>query len=427
MRRRTSCHRRDADASSGRCRCCGDSRSIRARQARPLARPPTNSRSTTCAAALDAYRARLPRLVEVVKAIAVAELEATGAYVEADHDAFFERYDEHALTADDLALFPDYLVCIPRGHNDAPENAGLIDMLSAGLPVKVLVQHTDLLEEASIGTGHFAFGVRSARLATTAMGLGGMFVLQSTSADLYRAARARAARPVVSRPGAVLASSPARRRLPPICRRTSRRRRRRSRGRSRPSATTPRPARTGRRVSRWNTIAIPMPTGRSKRSSTPTRRCSACRSKSHSPMPTSCCATGATARTSPSCRASAGTTTCCRWPTGWHLPERGVSDRVPYLWAVDADDRLHRVIVDARLMQATRRCLLLWHRLQEHARHQRLARRAAAGARAGCVGGAKAAGDRGTAQSHRGRHTGPVSSGTGRRGGGRGRGAGNRD
>ncbi len=31
-----------------------------------------------------------------------------------------------------------------------------------------------------------------------------------------------------------------------------------------------------------------------------------------------------------------------------------------------ADDVLQRVIVDARLMQATRRCLLLWHRLQEH-------------------------------------------------------------
>jgi ferredoxin len=49
------------------------------------------------------------------------------------------------------------------------------------------------------------------------------------------------------------------------------------------------------------------------------------------------------------------------------LPERGVSDRVPYLWAVDPDDRLHRVIVDARLMQSVRRNLLLWHRLQEHA------------------------------------------------------------
>ena len=33
---------------------------------------------------------------------------------------------------------------------------------------------------------------------------------------------------------------------------------------------------------------------------------------------------------------------------------------------VDDADVLQRVIVDARLMQATRRCLLLWRRLQEH-------------------------------------------------------------
>ena len=63
-----------------------------------------------------------------------------------------------------------------------------------------------------------------------------------------------------------------------------------------------------------------------------------------------------------------------RWNAGmlpvaeWlKLPERPATERIPFLWAVDADDRLHRVIVDARLMQATRRCLLLWHRLQEHA------------------------------------------------------------
>jgi len=34
--------------------------------------------------------------------------------------------------------------------------------------------------------------------------------------------------------------------------------------------------------------------------------------------------------------------------------------------AVDGSNRLHRVIVDSRLVQATRRCVLLWHRLQEH-------------------------------------------------------------
>ncbi|HEX7438415.1 MAG TPA: hypothetical protein VF308_17060, partial [Caldimonas sp.] len=134
-----------------------------------------------CAAAAQAFARRLAEVAELVKALSIAELEERGRYVEAEHDLFFDAFDENSLSADDLARFPDYLVCIPPDRNDAPENANLMEMLSSGLPVKVLVQTSDLLEEASIGTGHFAFGVRSARLATTAMGLGGMFVLQSPS------------------------------------------------------------------------------------------------------------------------------------------------------------------------------------------------------------------------------------------------------
>ena len=145
-----------------------------------------------------AFRERLPELAALVKAISIAELEVKGRYVEAEHDLFFDAFDESSLTADDLARFPDYLVCIPPERNDAPENANLMEMLSSGLPVKVLVQTSDLLEEASIGTGRFAFGVRSARLATTAMGLGGMFVLQSTSANLY-ALRAQVTRGLACR------------------------------------------------------------------------------------------------------------------------------------------------------------------------------------------------------------------------------------
>ncbi|MBK9681785.1 MAG: hypothetical protein IPO59_00310 [Betaproteobacteria bacterium] len=157
----------------------------------------------SCAAAMEAFRSRLPKVAELVKAIAVAELEVAGRYVESEHDPVFDHYDEHALTAEDLSLLPDTLVCIPPEHNDAPENAALLDMLSSAMPVKVLVQVSDLLEEASIGAGHFAFGVRSARLATTAMGLGGMFVMQCASSALY-AQRERIARGLACRgPGAV--------------------------------------------------------------------------------------------------------------------------------------------------------------------------------------------------------------------------------
>jgi ferredoxin len=48
------------------------------------------------------------------------------------------------------------------------------------------------------------------------------------------------------------------------------------------------------------------------------------------------------------------------------LDESEAGRRIPYLLAIDGEDRLHRVIVDLRLMQAARRCLLLWRRLQEH-------------------------------------------------------------
>ena len=87
--------------------------------------------------AAHAYRERLAEVAELVKAISIAELEVQGRYIEAEHDLFFEAFDENALTADDLARFPDYLVCIPPDRNDAPENANLLEMLSSGLPVKV--------------------------------------------------------------------------------------------------------------------------------------------------------------------------------------------------------------------------------------------------------------------------------------------------
>ena len=319
-----------------------------------------------CAAAAEAYRARLPRLTEMVKAIAIAELEAAGAYVEADHDPFFERFDESVLTADDLALFPDYLVAIPADRNDAPENAGLIDMLSAGLPVKVLVLQTDLLEEASIGTGHFAFGVRSTRLATTAMGLGGMFVLQATSADLH-ALREHVQRGLACRGPAlfsVFAGSPAAAgELPPYLTAAAARESRAFPAFVYDAAAgdnwAARFSLAGNRNADddWAVDPLEYADDDLQRVTEPVAFTYAdfalCdrRHASHFAVV-------------PRERWSDGMLPVAQWVK---LPERAAAERVPYLWAVDADDRLHRVIVDARLMQSTRRCLLLWHRLQEHA------------------------------------------------------------
>ena len=122
--------------------------------------------------ALVAYRSRLGAMADLVRAIAVAELELRGSYVEDKHDLYFEHFDASSLSPDDLALFPDYLVWL-SGAADAAERARIIEGLTSGAPLKILFATDD------------AFGL-GAQLATTAMGLGDAFVLQSSAAQLYR-------------------------------------------------------------------------------------------------------------------------------------------------------------------------------------------------------------------------------------------------
>jgi hypothetical protein len=319
-----------------------------------------------CAAAMVAFRERLPAAVELVKAIAIAELEVAGRYVESEHDSAFASYDEPSLTADDLALLPDTLVCIPPERNDAPENAGLLDMLSSAMPVKVLVQVSDLLEEATIGAGHFAFGVRSARLATTAMGLGGMFVMQCAGSALY-AQRERLWRGLSCRGPAlftVFAGSPApAAELQPYLSAAAA-----TESRAFPTFSydaaagvnwAERFSLAGNRASDddWPVEAFEYADETLQRVVEPIRftyadfaLCDRRHAAHFAAVPRE--------------RWHAGMLPVADWLA---LDAADSARRVPYLLAVDADERLHRVIVDARMMQATRRCLLLWHRLQEHA------------------------------------------------------------
>lgn len=140
----------------------------------------------SCAPALEAFWKRLPKMVDLVKAMTIARLEIEGTYKESNHDPFFCRYDERYLEADDLALFPSYLVRLRNGRNFRAEQAGLIEILSSGLPIKVLVQNGDILEDLSLASGGRSLGVRGSQLASMALGLDGAFVLQASGADLYR-------------------------------------------------------------------------------------------------------------------------------------------------------------------------------------------------------------------------------------------------
>jgi ferredoxin len=142
-------------------------------------------RFDTCRAARQAFAERLPRMLELVKAMSIAELEVEGRYDPAHHDGFFDAYDEHSLTPQDMETFPDYFVSL-SGRPAMSADTNLMELLSSGAPVKVLVETDDILEESSAGQGKFSFGVRSVQLATTAVGLGDVFVLQSTGSNLLQ-------------------------------------------------------------------------------------------------------------------------------------------------------------------------------------------------------------------------------------------------
>ncbi len=136
-------------------------------------------------AALAAYRGRLPKMAALAKAVAVAELEAQHSYREDRHDALFEHAGADTLDPRDLGAFPDYFVSANARDLDPAEQAALLEMLSSGLPVKVLLQWDDLLDESPVGDGHLGLDPRCRQLATMAMSAGDAYVVQAPSSLLY--------------------------------------------------------------------------------------------------------------------------------------------------------------------------------------------------------------------------------------------------
>ena len=139
-----------------------------------------------CSRALEAFRERLPEMVELIKAMTIARLEVEGRYSEERHDAFFRRFDERFVEPEDLARFPSYLVCLRNGTHTEAEKAAVAEVLSSGLPMKVLVQSDDILGEPSSITARFSLGIRGSQLAATTIGLNTAYVLQSAASALYR-------------------------------------------------------------------------------------------------------------------------------------------------------------------------------------------------------------------------------------------------
>jgi hypothetical protein len=139
-----------------------------------------------CADAVAAYRERLPKMTELAKAMAIAKLETDGEYNEARHDAFFAEFGDNGLDAGDIATFPDYLICLRAGEFRAAESDLILRAFASGMPAKLVVQTDDLLEQSPIRDDYLIAGLRSRQLASTAVGVGTCYVLQTSSSNLYK-------------------------------------------------------------------------------------------------------------------------------------------------------------------------------------------------------------------------------------------------
>jgi len=319
---------------------------------------------SSCGDMLEAFRERLPEVVEFVKAMSIADLEADGRYIEARHDPFFDGFGEDALTPEDLALFPDYLVTIDSSHADATESGVLMEVLSSDLPVKVLVQTQDVLDESSVGAGHFGFGMRSAQLASTAMGLHDVFVLQTASSNLYQL-RDRLLHGLEYAGPALFSvftgSREAASDLPPYLTAAAAMESRAF------VAFTYDPSSGSDWASRFSLDANPQPELDWPIEDFEYEGESLQRVQEQVPFTVVdfivCDRRYARhfART-PRSDWNESAIPVDEWLA---LDPKEIGERIPYVVVVDEDDVLHRLIVDAKLMQAARRCREIWHGLQE--------------------------------------------------------------
>ncbi len=139
-----------------------------------------------CSDAVAAYRERLPKMIELAKALAIARLETAGEYSEARHDAFFAEFGDNGLDPEDLALFPDYLICLRAADFAASESELILQAFAAGMPAKLVLQTDDLIEQSPIGSDYLISGLRGRQLASTAIGFGASYVMQASGSSLFQ-------------------------------------------------------------------------------------------------------------------------------------------------------------------------------------------------------------------------------------------------
>ncbi len=324
---------------------------------------PYEFRFDSCRSVQEAYTRRLPEMAALVRAMSIAELEVDGRYDESHHDAFFDAFDADAVSRQDLGIFPDYLACLRGRARAEAADVNLMELLSSGIPVKVLVEVDDLLEEAAVSEAHFTFGVRSVQLASLAMALNDAFVLQSTSSNLPQltgALRRGLSTPAPALFSVYTATAAHSGDLPRYLVSAAA-----MQSRAFPAFTYD-PSAGPDMASRFSLQDNPQPLNDWARASFEYADSSMQR------ITVDLAFTLADfVAADPRYAGHFARVPHEKWEdtqvllSDWLQRGEAAEGEAPCLLAVDEDDVLHRLVVDEKLVQATRRCLENWHRLQE--------------------------------------------------------------
>ncbi len=138
----------------------------------------------SCAEAVELFDTELKRRVELLRAIRVASLELENRYHEERHDTFFKTFGPEQLTSEDYRALPPLLVFLDGENLSDAEKSTLIEILGSDMPVKVLLEIKQLSVSTSSNAPPGSSTEWTQQIAAMATSMGEAFVMQTAASHL---------------------------------------------------------------------------------------------------------------------------------------------------------------------------------------------------------------------------------------------------
>ncbi|NOX36537.1 MAG: hypothetical protein GXO78_03290 [Calditrichaeota bacterium] len=136
------------------------------------------------ARALGEYEARMHSMVDFFRAVHVARLEVENRYQEEKHDPFFRRFRLEYLTDAERALLPPLLIYLRADLQNELNREMVLEMLSSEFPIKIMLELRDVCEGPASPRETPCLSGWVGRMARMALGLNRPFVCQASLANV---------------------------------------------------------------------------------------------------------------------------------------------------------------------------------------------------------------------------------------------------